>query len=465
MSATAPNSPPAIAGYTRRRPASRRRWFDWHSWLGVTTGMLLFAVCWSGAFATLAYEIDWLVNPAQRVSPAGAPHGLVDVAEVVALTMPEADVLSVSTPLYRNFAADVLVRTQYDQVRHVYVDPYSLEITGSTSFLNVQRYFRDFHRRFFGLGGIGFYLVCVLSLPLLASLVTGLVFYKRWWRRFLDFRLGRNVRGAMSNLHKLLGLWALWFVIVIAATGAWYLAERLRTQLVDGKFSYVDTSDSAIHPLPQLPDSNQQLEFGELLTIAQSAFPELEIRHVAPDRGGYFYAIGQTDALLVRDRANKVFLDPRDGRIAHVQRAEDLSTYWRWSDMADPLHFGDFGGLASKLIWFAAGLVLAGLCLSGTWVHVNRLQRGAGRRTGRAHAIGAAIASGTILVISVPLPAFYLDEYGPIVGGAAQPARLPSGATAFLVTWGAVTVAGGVIWAWRLLRPGAQRRVGKRTAQ
>jgi len=380
---------------------------------------------------------------------------------VVAEAYPDAEILSVGAPLYPRFAADVLIGLQ-DQRRHVYVNPYTLEITGSTSFLNVQRYFRDFHRRFFGLWGAGFYLVCLLSLPLLASLVTGLVFYKRWWRRFFAFRLGHDLRAAMSNLHKLLGLWTLWFLVIIAVTGAWYLAERLRTQLADGIFSYVDVQESAVHPLPRLDVAPEdRLGHTELLAHARQAHPDLRVTSYSPDRGGYFYVMGQGTEWLVRDRANKVFVDPRSGEAAYAQRAGDLSAYWYWSDMADPLHFGDFGGLVSKLVWFVAGLVLAGLCLSGTWVHVKRLQRDAKGRMPRRHAVSAAVFSMAVILISVPGPLFWLEEFGPLVAGQRLPAVLPAGVWGFLGVWGVLTLAICAVWAFYLLQPGAgQRKAG-----
>ena len=42
-----------------------------HGWLGLNFGLVLFIICLSGSFAVVSHEIDWLCNPAIRVSPEG----------------------------------------------------------------------------------------------------------------------------------------------------------------------------------------------------------------------------------------------------------------------------------------------------------------------------------------------------------------------------------------------------------
>jgi len=50
--------------------------------------------------------------------------------------------------------------------------------------------------------------------------------------------------------------------------------------------------------------------------------------------------------------------------------------------MADPLHFGTWGGLATKLVWFAFGAFLTALSVSGLAIYSLRLLRAERRPAG-----------------------------------------------------------------------------------
>ena len=68
-----PFSTPQPAAPQRVLGLTRKSLFKVHGWLGMVFGSLLFVICASGAAAALSYEIDWLLNPALRVSPTGKP--------------------------------------------------------------------------------------------------------------------------------------------------------------------------------------------------------------------------------------------------------------------------------------------------------------------------------------------------------------------------------------------------------
>jgi uncharacterized iron-regulated membrane protein len=428
---------------------SRRRWFDWHSQVGILAGLLLFVVCWSGTVATLSHEIDGLLNPAQRLAPAETRASWGEIIEAAQRAHPEAKARWASAPLYSNFAAEVVMSTPDDRSIRVFVDPYRAKVTGTTTYFNVQRFFRSFHMSLFDWGGTmaGYYVVCALSVVLLASFVTSLVFYKRWWRGFLTLKTTSGARVFWADSHKLLGVWSLWFVLLMAVTGGWYLFEAARYDIdpvgSEGPF--------AIPDVPPVDGAATSAEIDTLIAVAQRAHPALEIRSVSLYDDGLVSVDGQSVHWLVRDRANAVHVARASGEVVLDQRADQLNAYWRWSDTADPLHFGAFGGLATKLLWFAFGLVLSALSLTGAYLHHQRIiARGADRVavTRGARRI-ATVVTVAVLGWSIGGGWAEISAYG-IDGLSSLLTMTPIGVWVFLTAWLLLTLGVLAVWVRRL---------------
>ncbi|WP_147253071.1 PepSY domain-containing protein [Thalassospira profundimaris] len=443
------NSDPAPLGRKQTGKPVKPRWFDWHSWIGVCLGLMLFSICWSGAFAALSQELDWLFTPAAHLPPFAGDIDFSGIFAAVTQQFPHARVEFLQEPLYAVFPASVDIITAQGERRIVQVDPATLAVLGTQSLFTIERFFREYHEALFGFYGVGKFIITVFSLPLMLGMVSALLFYRRWWRRFFELRTGKTRVSFWSSLHKLAGLWSLWFVVLIALTGFWYLFEEGRYKLGDGKFAYTDSFPLAVHVLPKIQIKPQnRLPFETLLVRAQSARPDMRITGIYPNRGGYFYVIGQSDDVLVRDRANKIYLDPQTGAVVFNQHADDLSAYWRWSDMADPLHFGTFGGVTSKIIWFVFGLVLSGLALSGAWLHLKKRQRSGKTGAGWRGTFVMAAFFTILPLASLPIMAVYLLRIGPLIDGQRHMAELPLGVAAFVACWLVLTFAIKLIWLW-----------------
>lgn len=349
----------------------RRTFFVWHSWIGLTAGLLLFVVCWSGTVAVFAQELDWLADERLR-APAAEQVAWQAIEENVQEALPGWRILSISAPTAPGFASEVWIADPADVWHRTWADPGTGEVLGTTSYFNVQRFFRSFHMSLFidawRIWGIpfGYFLVGLLAFVLAASLITSLIFYKRFWRGFFKLQTHRGAKVFWSDLHKLVGLWGLWFAVLMAVTGVWYLAE------------WKVTSGALVPDPPAAAGSvTRTLPLTELVAAAERAYPALEIGDVVLEQmdAGLFEVHGQDGAWLTRNRGARVWLDARDGRTIAIRRAAELRPLHRWIDMADPLHFGNFAGLWSKAAWFVFGVGLSGLCLTGAYLQVKRQQR------------------------------------------------------------------------------------------
>ena len=352
----------------------RKTFFRVHGWLGLNIGLLLFVVCFSGTFATLSHEIDWLINPAIRAESRNAPLNWTAMHETLTHKFPNHIISGIYAPTGPGFAALAYISTPNGQTRKAYLNPYTGTLQGHTSFFNIQRFFRSFHRRFFD-GTRGITLVTLTAFVLLISSLSGFCFYKGWLKQLFALKTDRGPRRFWSDLHKTTGIWAILFSLLIALTGVFYFVEvcfqannNYKT-LLPPPLPQVDKTTLAQYgPLPKLRTPN------EYAHIAQKAFPNLTIRSMRMPThiGAPVYFDGQAGNPLIRDRANKVLLHPFSSQVIAIQKDTDLTVVPFITDLVDPLHFGYFGGLTTKIIWFIFGLVLSFSILAGTYLWVVR---------------------------------------------------------------------------------------------
>lgn len=355
-------------GKAKGRPV----WWRIHAWAGLHLSLLLTAILATGTFATISTELDWLVTPAMRVTPMSASHASWGQLAMAAQTaLPEAKIRSIVVPTGSRFAVEAWVERPDGELMRIWLNPYDARVQGIGRWTNIKVMLCEIHRRLLLPTVIGIRLVTAFSVLLIVMLVTGLVSYRRFWRGFFKWpkrRRGDN-RQLLGDVHRLLGLWSLWFVSLVATTGLWYLMESLGADAPAAAFTGKATGQM-----------KGFLQIDAQVAAARAHDPWLEIREIRPPaRDGAPVAImGQADAVLVRDRANTVWVDPASNLVLGSIRGEDLSVHQRISEMADPLHFGTWGGLSTKLIWFCFGSMLTGLSVTGIIVSSLRLHREAG---------------------------------------------------------------------------------------
>lgn len=368
-------TPPAVAAAPPRRPVKRPLAFLLHSLFGLKLSLFLGFVCLTGTIATVSHEIEWLLHPEVRAASDGRTDNYAGMWALVRERYPDAYIQSLGTydradSTYFARQADIVLPDGAE--RRVYIDPARMSITGEGTGPTFRSVMRGLHYYLLLPGEWPFYLVTSLGFVLIMSLVTGLLTYKKFWRGFTRRpRWERSTRTWAGDLHRLIGLWSLWFVAVIGLTSVWYLVERATPTMETPEPEAVER-----YFLPT-PDAER---VDRWVAAARARFPGMSVTFVQMPYGERDPVVvqGQWDAWLVRERTHAVFIDPATDRVIGERAAAQMSAVERWVHTADPLHFGNFGGLATKLVWVVFGLLLTGLCVTGLVIFTKRTAHAAG---------------------------------------------------------------------------------------
>lgn len=353
-----------------------RLWFTIHSWIGLKLSLLMTFILATGTIAVFSYEIDWLLNPEMRANQRIAEDEVAWGAAFDSMRReyPAYRPLNLSRFQDNWFALQMLAQGSGGELVRVWFNPADGANLGMTSFFNVQRLFRELHRHLMLPLYIGIPLVTVLAFPLLISLVAGFVVYKKFWRGLFKWpRFGRNPRIWNGDLHRLLGLWGSWFIALIAITSIWYLVEQLGGRAPPFPAAEREMADRNA----ALPQQFDGAAIDLALQNARSELAGLEPgRILFPGNASAPLTIqGELSAVLVRPRANGVHIDPASLAVVGSYRGEDLDSHTRISEASDPLHFGYFGGIGTKLLWFILGLMMTAMSITGVVINAARLRR------------------------------------------------------------------------------------------
>jgi len=352
------------------RTSRRRVWFIVHGWLGANIALMTALLFLSGTLATVSHEIDWLFDKSVRAQGLARSISWEELRALVAAAAPGERISSIMlgperviTPEWDlPFAAKVAVVDHAGHERILLVDLDAGKITGTRSYIDFPFLVRQLHYNLF-IHPWGFYFNVLLAVWVISAIVTGLVSYRRFWRGFFRRPRWHAARRVLwGDLHRLIALWSLLFLILISVTGFWYLIPELALRF----------GGNAPTQAPVV--QRQMMSLDELAANAEATIPGFEIRLILlPDlSGGPIEFWGQANEPLMHQRGNRVRLSSATGSVLAVHRSSREGALHRWNDTVDALHFGSFGGLIGRAVWCLFGVATSLLILSGTLIRAYR---------------------------------------------------------------------------------------------
>jgi len=411
---------------------THRRWFLVHSWVGLTFYVVLSVIVLSGTLSVIASEIDWLVYPEARVREA--PRRLTPGEVVAAFRAAHPGVEPLhgfvrTSPDHGGAALRILGVSETEGLRTYWLDPHDGTARGSAPFLTVGTVAVLLHTTLF-VPVVGSAVVSVFALFVLTSTISGIVTYRRWWRGYARLPRTQSTRLFVGDLHRLVAVWILPFLAVVGVTSLVYFWDFVGTDLV---------GLAPRHERPAPPEIDERpLREPGLYPPARLAVDALVARVLERHPNFEVSGVGlpqHADApLMVYGRGAEWFtskfdstvaLNPYTGKILGEAVAGTESLAERLNLAVDPLHFGTFGGLVTKMAWVGFGGCLFTLTITGVLAHVRRLDAGQGER-GFWHKLVARGPMGRLKLANVALLAVGAAGLAGLVRMTAAPAERAS---------------------------------------
>ena len=349
---------------------SKGLFFRLHAWVGIIFGPLLYVICLSGSIAVLSNEIDWLLNPKIKSQPGKINWDLV--YSKFNESYPNYELTTVRAPRHSGFAAQSYAKSENGKTLRVYSNPVSGEVQTLENFWNTQRFFRSFHRRFFILPGkVGILFVSLYAIPLIILVILGVrVQGKKIIKLIYNVRKTKNLKKLFSNYHLLFSNWSWIFAVVISLTGIWYGVETFKPAS--------SQSNNEIHNLKSEINTYYKVEnkINFLCVLSLNFIDSFTINSIRFDTKSDLITIqGKTSGMGIffRSRANSVTFNFKTGKFIGVYKSANDTKHKIISDIADPIHFGNWGGVVTQIIWFLLGLMLSIAIMFGLILSTKRI--------------------------------------------------------------------------------------------
>jgi uncharacterized iron-regulated membrane protein len=256
----------------------------------------------------------------------------------------------------------------------VFVNPANAEVMGSYDALrSIDVYLRALHVRFFA-GTIGRKVAGVFGGIMLIALLSGLMILFKFMvgRHLLRWRRS-SPRAFASDGHKSLAVFTLPFLLIFAITGFWLGLQGLLMPMFGierpGQYQRDPLIDQAV-------DAAMPIDWEAAHVAAEELFPALVVDQVRPSYDGSrtLTLAGRLPGVIAERRVPRLVLDKQTLEPLHLYDPRNDSVGSTIFLLQEPLHFGDFAGNWSRLIWAVAGLAMVVVPLAGLVVYLKRQQ-------------------------------------------------------------------------------------------
>ena len=393
----------------------RKLFQDIHLWLGLSSGLIIVAVCLSGTIYVFNTELtEMAASHLYKIKPATGAARIPAEKLIDTITKESGGtVTSVSIFADPSKTYQFNTRKENDKSRSgisFFVNPYTGEITGNS---NEKNRMKDFMSYMFSLHR--WLLLDKIEKPLLQGItnrelgskitgwatiiftlgcITGLViwFPKRIknWRQGLKIKTNANWKRVNHDLHNSLAFYALIFLLMMGITGPqwsfdWYrtgMQKSLGTYKEKKETSEKKRSDPKKESTSEIKDTDQSeknktINLSAFISTADNKLAyEGDYRITLPEKDDATLSFSKTKTGFFAPAASdKLSINVLTGGITKVDIFTDKPFNERIAGSIKAIHVGNVYGTFTKWLYFFACLIATSLPITGTLIWINKLKK------------------------------------------------------------------------------------------
>lgn len=359
----------------------RKTLFKIHSWVALIAIIPLIVISITGSVLVFKSEIDGLLMPNSHFVVKALPERL-PIDKLIAKTeRTYPNYIVASWEIFNDDTADrvYLIKRGTEQWAKLHLNQYTGDILSEP--VGTSHYFTDWflelHYTFLlndfkNLPGqTGTVLGFFFAVFLLVLGISGLIIYRKFWRRLFSVRWRATLQIVLSDIHKMTGVLGSPIIIILAITGGyfnwavWYHETIEHAQ----EEHYVLTNPLYSHDISLqqiLDDSKKQI------STFNGTFLVLPLE---PDENITLFGEVSTTNPLASEYANTITYSKLTGEHMANWDIREVGIGWQVIDSFRKLHFGYFAGLVSKVLWAVIGLSPVWLAGTGFYLWFTRRAR------------------------------------------------------------------------------------------
>lgn len=345
--------------------------FALHRVIGLSAGALLLVIGITGSVLVFREALDRQLYSHLYI-PSRSAGSLERVMAAARTYHPDSEPRALRVD--EGHVYSVGFETDEGQYLEVFVDPVDYRVRGSRVWEHsaIGVLYRLHYQLL--LGETGGWITGIMALLLVGLGVTGVALWPGWkkWRAGVTLRWRSRPHIVAFDLHKLSGILTAVFLVLLGVTGAAFMFyDPFQTAV------YVLTGTQRPPDAVSTPTRRASLALDALVAKATPVMAGARLRRVSlpSEPEGVVQLRAEFPGEGSASRRLRIEMDRYSGAVLRVQDGRRPNAAEAVLNWIGPLHFGNYGGVFTQVMYVFVGLAPGGLFLTGFWLWLRKLRR------------------------------------------------------------------------------------------